>query len=61
MVADSLSTLPVVIVVTIAVVLVFGMLLLWALARDKGVLRTRFGFYIERERFEEVEPWPPDR
>jgi len=55
-VADSLTTLPVIAVFSVVAVLLMAMLLIWALARDKGVLRTRFGFYIERERFEE--PWP---
>lgn len=59
MLATSLTSIPVIIVFSVLAVLLVFLLLIWALARDKGVLRTRFGFYVERERFEEYpETWP---
>jgi hypothetical protein len=66
MIFADLETLPVVIVAAITFVIVLFLALLWLLTRDPGVLRTRFGFYVERERFarytpsseQETREWP---
>lgn len=41
-------------VVVIAALVVVSRVLL----RDMGVRRTRFGWFIERDRYEEEPPWP---
>lgn len=61
MTADSLATLPVVVVGAIVAVIAVALLLIWALTRDRGVSRTSFGFYVERRRYDDDEPievWP---
>jgi hypothetical protein len=58
LVADSLATLPVVVVAAIVVVLTLGLLLIWLLTRDPDVAVTSFGFYVKRDRWGE-EPAEP--
>lgn len=66
LVAADLETLPVVVVAALVFIATCFLFLLWLLTRDPGVLRTRFGFYVERERFpryvspsdQETHEWP---
>ncbi|HEX4672040.1 MAG TPA: hypothetical protein VH279_07215 [Solirubrobacteraceae bacterium] len=71
-IAADLETLPVVVVGAIVFCVLLLVALLWLLTRDPGVLRTRFGFYVERDRGdpppvfegdEDTHVWmpPPDR
>lgn len=68
MIYADLETLPVVVVGAITFTLVLFLALIWMLTKDPGVLRTRFGFYVERERFprytpedEKTQEWYPSK
>ena len=70
MLAADLETLPGVAVGAVVFCVLLFATLLWLLTRDPGVLRTRFGFYVERDRHDDgaaladdddTHIWPNDR
>lgn len=42
--------------VVAAAVVVLALVLVWLLSRDREVARTSFGFYVARDRYEELPP-----
>ena len=49
------------IVLAVTVVVVLGLVISYRLlSRDPTIRRTRYGFYIERDKFDEPEPWPSE-
>lgn len=56
MIAETVSwTLLLAVSVLVALLLILGFLLL---RHDPDVGRTRFGFFVERERYSDEPPWP---
>ena len=47
-------------VLTVVGVLILVAMILGSrlLSRDRDVRRTRYGFFVERDRFDQEEPWP---
>lgn len=57
MTADIVDNWP--LVVSVAAVAIVAMLLLSGfLRRDPEIKRTRYGFFVEHDRYDPEEPWP---